>query len=60
LNVSLPIVKGLSQELEWNMVKYETHTYSKSSKNWDQAEMPVLKMRCKPGMKVKDVKALLL
>jgi len=60
LNVSLPIVKGLCQELEWNMVMYETHTESKSSKKWDQAEMPVLKMRTKPRMTIKDIKALLL
>ena len=58
LSISLPIVKSLSCELEWNVVLYETHT--KVEEDWLIADMPVLKMRTKPGMNVKDVKAILI
>lgn len=58
LSISLPIVKGQSCELEWNVVLYETH--KKDGEDWKSADMPVVKMRTKRGMTVKDVKGILI
>lgn len=58
LSICLPIVKGLTQELEWNLVLYETHEKVKDS--WEPKDMPVVKMVCKGGMLVSEVKQALI
>lgn len=55
LSIQLPIVKGLTQELEWNVVLYETHEQNKANK-WQTRDMPVVKMRCKPGLTLEEVR----
>lgn len=60
LSISLPIVKGLSQELEWNVVLHETHTYDKTKEKWEPSDMPTLKMRTKPNMTIRDIKDILI
>ena len=54
LSIQLPIVKGISQELEWMVVLYDTH-FEKSGK-WETKDMPVIKMRCKPHLTLGEVK----
>lgn len=53
LSISLPIVKGLSQELEWNVVLYDTH--EQKGGEWTSRDMPVIKMRCKPNLTLAQV-----
>lgn len=56
LSICLPIVKGITQELEWNVVPYDTHTFNESSSSWEQREMPVYKMMCKANLTLGEVK----
>jgi ubiquitin C-terminal hydrolase len=56
LSIQLPIVKGLTQELEWNVVLYDTHQLNKDTEKWQPVDMPVIKMRCKPNLTLGEVK----
>lgn len=56
LSIQLPIVKGLTQELEWNVVLYDTHELNKDTEKWQPVDMPVIKMRCKPNLTLGEVK----
>lgn len=56
LSIQLPIVKGLTQELEWNLVLYDTHELDVRTHKWQTRDMPVVKMRCKPGLTLEEVR----
>jgi len=53
LSISLPIVKGISQELEWNVVRYDTHEQKEGE--WEPRDMPIIKMKCKPNLTLAQV-----
>lgn len=55
LSICLPIVKGISQELEWNVVLYDAHEQDEKSEEWSPREMPVVKMTCKPNLTLGEV-----
>ena len=56
LSIQLPIVKGLTQELEWNVVLYDTHELDVRTHKWKTRDMPVVKMRRKPGLTLEEVR----
>lgn len=55
LSICLPIVKGISQELEWNVVLYDIHEQDEKSGEWTTKDMPVVKMMCKPNLTLGEV-----